>query len=78
MRLGASDRDDPLSISIILLLFCLSKTSSMDTRVGIQNLISQVAMELLRRVVYIVVVGASTSAFHHGDGNKAQREYDTA
>ena len=50
----------------------------MDTRVGIQNLISQVAMELLRRVVYIVVVGASTSAFHQGDGNKTQREYDTA
>lgn len=66
------DRDSPNSI--ISSLSRLSRTASTDSRVGIQNLTAQVAMELLRRKASIVA--AATSASHYKDGNKAQREYN--
>ena len=74
VALDVPDRDDPHSI--LASLSRLSRTSSTDSRVGVQNLTSQVALEVLRRKANIIA--AMTSASHYGDGNVAQREYDTA
>jgi len=72
VALEVPDRDSPNSI--LSALDRLSSTARTDSRVGIQNLTSQVAIELLRRKVSIVA--ASTHASHYRDENKAQREYN--
>lgn len=72
VALDVPDRDCPNSI--LSALNRLSRTARTDSRVGLQNLTSQVAIELLRRKLSIVA--ASTSAKHYRDGNKAQREYN--
>ena len=72
VALEVPDRDSPNSI--LSALTRLSRTASTDSRVGIQDLTSQVAMELLRKKLSIVA--ASTHASHYSDGSKAQREYN--
>jgi uncharacterized membrane protein len=66
------NRDDPGSI--LSVLNRLSRTATTDSRVGIQNLTSQVALELLRRRSSIV--SASSSFQHYRDSNQAQRDYE--
>lgn len=66
------NRDDPSSI--LSVLNRLSQTAKTDSRVGIQNLTSQVALELLRRRSSIV--SASSSYKHFRDNNMAQRDYE--
>jgi len=72
VALEVPDRDSPNSI--LSALDRLSATAKTDSRVGIQNLTSQVAIELLRRKLSIAA--ASTRAYHCKDENKAQREYN--
>mmetsp|Transcript_16743 Transcript_16743/g.36169 ORF Transcript_16743/g.36169 Transcript_16743/m.36169 type:complete len:456 (+) Transcript_16743:71-1438(+) len=72
VALEVPDRDSPNSI--LSALDRLSRTARTDSRVGLQNLTSQVAIELLRRKLSIVA--ASTRAYHYRDENKAQREYN--
>lgn len=67
------DRDDPNSI--LGALDRLSKTARTDSRVGIANLTSQVALEILRRKSSIVSASGNTK--HFGDRTKAQREYQS-
>jgi uncharacterized membrane protein len=66
------NRSDPNSI--LSVLDRLSRTARTDSRVGIQNLSSQVALELLRRKS--AIVSASTRYKHFGDRNKAQRDFN--
>jgi uncharacterized membrane protein len=73
VALEVPNRDD--SNSILGVLNRLASTSKTDSRVGIQNLTSQVALELLRRRSSIV--SASGSSKHFGDRNKAGREYQS-
>lgn len=72
IALDVPDRDSPNSI--LSALDRLSRTAKTDSRVGLQNLTSQVAIELLRRKLSIVA--ASTRAYHFKDEHKAQREYN--
>mmetsp|Transcript_31070 Transcript_31070/g.39937 ORF Transcript_31070/g.39937 Transcript_31070/m.39937 type:complete len:458 (+) Transcript_31070:93-1466(+) len=72
VALEVPNRDSPNSI--LSALDRLSRTARTDSRVGLQNLTSQVAIELLRRKSSIV--GCSTHANHYRDENKAQREYN--
>lgn len=72
VALEVPNRDSPNSI--LSALDRLSRTARTDSRVGLQNLTSQVAIELLRRKSSIVA--ASTRASHYRDENKAQREYN--
>ena len=72
VALDVPDRDCPNSI--LSALNRLSRTARTDSRVGLQNLTSQVAIELLRRKLSIVA--ASTSAKHYRNRNKAQCEYN--
>jgi uncharacterized membrane protein len=67
------DRDDPNSM--LSILSRLSQTARTDSRVGIQNLTSQVAIELLRRKASIV--SASSEHQHYGDRAKAGRDYES-
>jgi len=67
------DRDD--SNSILSVLDRLAQTSRTDSRVGIQNLTSQVALELLRRRSSIS--SASSSYKHYRDPQKASRDFQT-
>lgn len=73
VALEVPDRDDPQSI--LGVLNRLSGTARTDSRVGIQNLSSQVALELLRRRSSIV--SASSSTKHFGDRNKAFQEFQS-
>jgi uncharacterized membrane protein len=73
VALEVPDRDRP--DSILSVLERLSTTARTDNRVGLQNLTSQVALELLRRKQSIVA--ASTKAKHYRDENKAQQEFNT-
>lgn len=66
-------RDD--SGNILNFLQRLSRFAETDSRVGVSNLVSQVALELLRQRRSIVA--ASTSYNHYRDGDKAQREFST-
>ena len=72
VALEVPNRDSPNSI--LSSLDRLSRTARTDSRVGLQDLTSQVAIELLRRKSSIVA--ASTRASHYRDENKAQREYN--
>ena len=74
VALDVPDRDDPNSI--LSALDRLSRTSRTDSRVGVQNLTSQVALELLRRKSSIVA--AHARGRHFGDAGGAQREYNGA
>lgn len=73
VALDVSDRDK--SDAIMNVLERLATTARTDSRVGLQNLTSQVALELLRRKQSIVA--ASTKAKHFRDESKAQREFNT-
>merc|ERR1712224_457521 len=53
----------------------ISRTARTDSRVGIQNLTSQVALEVLRRKSSIV--SASSSNKHFRNQDKAMREFQT-
>lgn len=72
VALEVPNRDS--SQSILSVLDRLAATARTDSRVGIQNLTSQVALELLRRKSSIV--SASTSYKHFGDRTKAQRDFN--
>jgi uncharacterized membrane protein len=72
VALDVPNRDD--RNSILSVLDRLSETSRTDSRVGIQNLTSQVALELLRRKSSIV--SASSKYKHYNDRTKAQREFN--
>eukprot|EP00536_Pseudo-nitzschia_multiseries_P005835 jgi/Psemu1/254835/estExt_Genewise1Plus.C_1170003 len=71
VALEVSDRDD--RNSILSVLDRLSQTARTDNRVGIQNLSSQVALEILRRRSSIV--SASSSTKHYNSRDKALREF---
>uniref|UniRef100_A0A7S2UJC4 Uncharacterized protein n=1 Tax=Attheya septentrionalis TaxID=420275 RepID=A0A7S2UJC4_9STRA len=72
IALDVSNRDDPSSI--LNVLSRLANTAKTDSRVGIQNLTSQVALELLRKKQSIVA--GSSSYSHFRDFSKAQREFN--
>jgi uncharacterized membrane protein len=73
VALEVPNRDDPNSI--LSALGRLANTAKTDSRVGIQNLTSQVALELLRRKSSIV--SASTKYNHFNDRSKALREFNS-
>jgi uncharacterized membrane protein len=73
VALEVPDRDDPNSI--LSVLNRLSKTASTDSRVGIQNLTSQVAIELLRKKASIV--SGSSVYQHFGARSNAGRDYES-
>lgn len=72
VALNVPDRDSPNSI--LSALSRLSRSARTDSRVGLQNLSSQVALELLRRKEDIIA--ASTSGQNFRDESKAQREFN--
>jgi len=72
VALDVSNRDDPASI--LSVLERLSNTARTDSRVGIQNLSSQVALEVLRRKSSII--SASTKYQHYRNREKAQRAFN--
>ena len=72
VALEVPNRDD--RNSILSVLGRLANSARTDTRVGIQNLTSQVALELLRRKNSIV--SASTNYKHYGDREKALRDFN--
>lgn len=61
------------SSSILTFLSRLSRTARTDSRVGVSNLVSQVALELLRQ--RRSAFAASSKYTHYRDGDKAQRDY---
>mmetsp|Transcript_21278 Transcript_21278/g.24618 ORF Transcript_21278/g.24618 Transcript_21278/m.24618 type:complete len:489 (-) Transcript_21278:1921-3387(-) len=61
------------SSSILTYLNTLSRTARTDSRVGVSNLVSQVALELLRQKRSIFA--ANTIFSHYRDENKANRDY---
>ncbi|KAL3940361.1 MAG: hypothetical protein SGBAC_005089 [Bacillariaceae sp.] len=73
VALDVPNRDD--RDSILGVLERLSQTAKTDSRVGIQNLTSQVALELLRRRSYIS--SASSSYKHYRDQQKASRDFQS-
>lgn len=73
VAVDVSNRDDPNSI--LLVLERLSTTARTDSRMGIQNLSSQVALELLRRKSSISA--ASTDYTHFRNREKAQRHFNS-
>jgi Protein of unknown function (DUF1517) len=72
VALDVPDRDD--SNSILSVLSRLSSTASTDSRVGIRNLTSEVALELLRRKAS--VVSALTRSNHFRDPLAAERDFN--
>ena len=73
VAMDVSDRDSPNSI--LRALDRLASTSKTDSRVGIQNLTSQVALEILRRKSSIV--SASTKYKHFNNRDSAQRYFNS-
>ena len=73
VAINVSDRNDPSSI--LSFLDRLSQTARTDSRVGISNLISQVALELLRQKRS--VFGAYAETEHFSNGEKAEREFNS-
>jgi uncharacterized membrane protein len=73
VALEVPNRDD--RNSILSVLERLAQTSRTDSRVGIQNLTSQVALELLRRKSSIV--SASTRYKHFRSREQAQRDFNS-
>ena len=72
VALNVPRRDDPNSI--LSYLTKLSNTASTDSRVGLQNLVSQVALELLRQRRSIFA--ANSEYKHYSDADKAIRDYN--
>lgn len=71
------NRDSPSSM--LSALHRLSNTAKTDSRVGLQNLVSQVALELLRRKSSIVAASARGRHYNDKDdsgGGRAQRAYN--
>jgi len=62
-------------LSILSFLDRLSQTARTDSRVGISNLVSQVALELLRQKQSIF--GAYVEYEHFSNGDKAGRDYSS-
>jgi uncharacterized membrane protein len=77
VALEVPNRDD--SNSILNALQRLSKTANTDSRVGIQSLTSQVALELLRRKSSIVSAATRSKHFSSGSSSnsQAQREFNS-
>ena len=73
VALDVTDRDDPNSI--LNVLERMANTARTDNRVGIQNLSSQIAVELLRRKSSIAA--ASSEYQHFRNRDKAQREFNS-
>ena len=73
VALDVANRDDPNSI--LSVLERLASTARTDSRVGIQNLSSQVALELLRRKSSISA--ASSEYSHFRNRETAQREFNS-
>jgi uncharacterized membrane protein len=73
IALEVPNRDDPNSI--LGVLGRLANSARTDSRVGVQNLTSQVALEILRKRSSIVSAGSSYQ--HFGDRAKAQREFQS-
>lgn len=73
VALEVPNRDD--RNSILSVLHRLSETARTDSRIGIQNLTSQVALELLRRKSSII--SASTRYKHFNDRRKAERDFNS-
>merc|ERR1711959_559431 len=73
VALEVPNRDD--RNSILAALDRISRSARTDSRVGIQNLTSQVALELLRRKSSIV--SAHTNYKHFGNYDKGQREFSS-
>lgn len=65
-------RDSPSSV--LSKLDYLAETAQTDSRVGLQNLVSEVSLELLRQTQSVVSVSSSYS--HYNEYNKAQRDYN--
>jgi uncharacterized membrane protein len=72
VALEVPDRDD--RNSLLSVLDQLSQTARTDSRVGIQNLSSQVALEILRRRSSIVSATSSNKNFNNS--NQAAREFN--
>ena len=73
VAIDVPNRDDPNSI--LSVLNRLSNTARTESRVGMSNLTSQVALELLRRKNQIVA--SSTRSKHFRDSNKASRDFNS-
>uniref|UniRef100_A0A7S3L727 Uncharacterized protein n=1 Tax=Amphora coffeiformis TaxID=265554 RepID=A0A7S3L727_9STRA len=71
VALQVPNRDDPQSILNVLPR--LSQSAQTERRAGLQNLTSQIALELLRRKSQIV--SASTSSQHFRDRTKAEQAF---
>lgn len=71
VALNVPQKDSPSSI--LTYLSRLSRTAQTDSRVGVSDLVSQVAMELLRQ--RRSVFAASSKYTHYRNGDKAQRDY---
>jgi len=72
IALNVPDRNDPGSI--LSYLTQLSNTARTDSRVGLQNLVNNVAMGLLRQRRSII--GASSNYEHFIDSDRAARKYN--
>lgn len=73
VALDVSNRDDPNCI--LKVLERLADTAKTDSRMGLQNLSSQIALELLRRKSSII--SAATEYRHFRNREKAQREFNS-
>lgn len=74
VALNVPRRNDPSSI--LSYLDRLSSTARTDSRVGVSNLVSQVALELLRQKRSIFA--AETEYKHYNDANRAQRDFNNS
>jgi uncharacterized membrane protein len=73
VALDVPNRNDPNSI--LSVLDRLATTSKTDSRMGVQNLTSQVALEILRRKSSIAA--GYSRVKHFNDRNKAQRDFNS-
>lgn len=74
VALNVPRRDSPSSI--LTYLDQLSRTASTDSRVGISNLVSQVALELMRQKPYIFAANTEYKHFRDNDEKKATRYFN--
>lgn len=74
VALNVPRRDSPSSI--LTYLNRLSRTASTDSRVGISNLVSQVALELIRQKPYIFAANTEYKHFRDNDEKKATRYFN--
>lgn len=74
VALNVPRRNSPSSI--LTFLDQLSRTASTDSRVGISNLVSQVALELIRQKPYIFAANTEYKHFRDNDEKKATRYFN--